>query len=110
MAGLKISVCDADGYAVFDLEGDVTFGEGSSALRAGIREMIREGRTRIILNFADVRYVDSSGIGELISGLTAVKREGGELKLVNVTDRLRHLLEITKLLGIFGLSEESAGA
>ena len=90
-----------------DLNGDVTFGEGNIMLREAIRRVIGKGRSKIHLNFKEVCYVDSSGIGELVSGYTAINRVGGELKLLNLSTRIKELLIICKLLPIFEIYEES---
>ncbi|MCO6509831.1 MAG: STAS domain-containing protein [Aridibacter famidurans] len=91
---------DADGI-VLDLSGDIIFGEANTVLRHGIRNRLKEGKTHITLNLQDVGYLDSSGIGELISALTAVNRERGNLVLLNPGARILRLLEISKLTEIF---------
>jgi anti-sigma B factor antagonist len=107
MAQLIIAERTMDGVTVLDLTGDITFGHGTEKLRSEIRHLLAEGKSRIWLNLEDVCYVDSSGIGELISGLTAVsRREDGQLKLMNPPDRLIKLLEISNLLGIFDIYYE----
>ena len=90
---------------VFDLSGDVTFGEGTTLLRTAIRRALGEGKREIFLNFADAGYLDSSGVGELVSGFTAVSREGGTLRLLNLSPRIYQLLTITKLSTIFDIEE-----
>jgi anti-sigma B factor antagonist len=89
-----------ENVTILDLNGDITFGEGSVELRKSIRRLLSEGKKNIHLNFQSVGYVDSSGIGELISTLTAINREGGELKLLNPSIRVKELLAICKLLSI----------
>lgn len=95
---------------ILDLNGDVTFGEENVMLRTEIRRLLGEERKRIFLNFAAVRFIDSSGVGELVSGFTAIKREEGQLKLLNLPPRVYELLEITKLLTIFDVSESDVEA
>ena len=95
-----------ENVTILDLNGDITFGEGSVELRKTIRRLLSEGKKNIHLNFQSVGYVDSSGIGELISTLTAINREGGELKLLNPSIRVKELLAICKLLSIFEICEE----
>jgi anti-sigma B factor antagonist len=95
-----------ENVTILDLNGDITFGEGSVELRKSIRRLLSEGKKNIHLNFQSVGYVDSSGIGELISTLTAINREGGELKLLNPSIRVKELLAICKLLSIFEICEE----
>jgi anti-sigma B factor antagonist len=110
MAKLNISERQAGDVTILDIEGDVTFGEGNVELRRAIRRLIGEGKKRILLNFSGVRYIDSSGIGELVSGLTAVNRENGQLKFANISQRIQELLVITKLLTVFDVFEEESDA
>ena len=111
MAELNINERQAGDVTVLDLSGKITIGEGSVALRAGIRRLLEEGKKRILLNLAGVSYVDSSGIGELVSSYTAIgKEDGGQLKLLNLTDRIQNLLVITKLLTVFDAYDNEAEA
>lgn len=105
MARLEISERQMSDVTIFDLSGDVTFGEGNLLLRAAIRKALSEGKKNIFLNFARVGYLDSSGVGELVSGFTAVSREDGKLKLLNLPPRIYQLLAITKLLTVFDVGE-----
>ncbi len=86
---------------VIDISGRITLGEGSATLREMIRDLLNKGQRKIILNLGDVSYIDSSGIGELVSGYTTVKNLGGELKLLNLTRKVHDLLQITKLYTVF---------
>lgn len=110
MARLIIYERQIHDVTIFDLSGDITFGEGNFALRNAIRRALSEGKKDFVLNFSDVCYVDSSGIGELISGLIAVDREGGRLRLTNLTQRVSELLTICKLLTVFEVCESEADA
>ena len=110
MAELNINERQAGDVTVLDLSGKITIGEGSVALRAGIRRLLEEGRKRILLNLAGVSYVDSSGIGELVSSYTAINKEGGQLKLLNLTQKIQDLLTITKLLTVFDVYDSEAEA
>jgi anti-sigma B factor antagonist len=101
MAELNISERQAGDVTILDLDGKITIGEGSVALRNAIRRLVGEGKKKILLNLAGVGYVDSSGIGELVSSFTAVNKEGGQLKLLNLTQKIQDLLAITKLLTVF---------
>jgi anti-sigma B factor antagonist len=92
---------DAGQITVVDLSGRITLGDGSALLRKTIRGLLDEQRRLILLNLADVDYIDSAGIGELVSGFTAVKNQSGELKLVHLTKKVRDLLQITKLFTVF---------
>jgi anti-sigma B factor antagonist len=96
--------------AVVDVAGRITLGEGSSALRDLLREMVGKGQKKILLNLGEVSYIDSSGIGELVSGFTTVTNSGGELKLLNLNKRVKDLLQITKLYTVFDVHEDEAGA
>jgi anti-sigma B factor antagonist len=93
-----------------DLSGRITLGEGSVILRDKIREMLGQGERKILLNLGDVTYIDSSGIGELVSAFTAVRKEGGELKLLNLTKKVHDLLQITKLYTVFDVKDDEAAA
>ena len=111
MAELNINERQAGDVTVLDMSGKITIGEGSVALRTAIRRLLEEGKKRILLNLAGVSYVDSSGIGELVSSYTAIgKEEGGQLKLLNLTQKIRDLLTITKLLTVFDVYENEAEA
>ena len=94
---MKSSSRQIDGVTVLDLSGRITLGEGSVILRDTIRDLIGRGQKRILLNLGDVSYIDSSGIGELVSAFTTVRNQGGELKLLNLTKKVHDLLQITKL-------------
>ena len=106
---LNISERQIDDTAFLNLSGDITFGEGSDIFRRTIRRLLSDGKTKIHLDLKEVVYVDSSGIGELVSGFTAVKRENGQLKLLNLSPRVRQLLTICKLLTIFDIDENEQG-
>jgi anti-sigma B factor antagonist len=96
--------------SVVDVAGRITLGEGSSALRDTLREMVTRNQKKILLNLGDVSYIDSSGIGELVSGFTTVANSGGTLKLLNLTKRVKDLLQITKLYTVFEVHEDEAAA
>jgi anti-sigma B factor antagonist len=98
MAELNISERRVGDLTILDMDGKITIGEGSVALRTAIRRLLEEGKKKILLNLARVGYIDSSGIGELVSSYTAINKESGELKLLNLTQKLQDLLTITKLL------------
>lgn len=101
MAELNISERQAGDVTILDLNGKITIGEGSVALRSAIRRLLGEGKKKILLNLGNVGYIDSSGIGELVSSFTTVNRENGQLKLLNLTQKVQDLLAITKLLTVF---------
>jgi anti-sigma B factor antagonist len=110
MAELDVKERQAGDVTILDLSGSVRIGEGSIALRDAIRELAGEGKKKLLLNLAGVSYVDSSGIGELIANYTTVSRQGGQLKLLNLTDRIQNLLVITKLLTVFDVYENESEA
>ena len=107
---MKATNRQVDGVAVVDMSGRITLGEGSVVLRDSIRDLIGKGNKKILLNLGDVTYIDSSGIGELVSAFTAVRREGGELKLLNLTKKVHDLLQITKLYTVFDIKDDEATA
>ncbi len=92
---------DAGQVTVVDLSGRIVLGDGSALLRKTIRALLNDQRKMILLNLADVDYIDSSGIGELVSGYTAVKNQSGELKLLHLTKKVHDILQITKLYTVF---------
>lgn len=99
---------DSGKVTVVDMSGKIALGDGSALLRTLIRELLEDNRTLILLNLADVNYIDSSGIGELVSAFTTVKGRGGEMKLLNLTKKVHDLLQITRLFTVFEVfSEES---
>jgi anti-sigma B factor antagonist len=107
---MKATNRQVEGVSVVDMSGRITLGEGSVVLRDTIRDLIGKGQKKILLNLGDVTYIDSSGIGELVSAFTAVRREGGELKLLNLTKKVHDLLQITKLYTVFDIKDDEAAA
>ncbi|HET6840267.1 MAG TPA: STAS domain-containing protein [Candidatus Angelobacter sp.] len=107
---MKASNRQIDGITIVDLSGRITLGEGSVVLRDTIRDLVSKGKTKILLNLADVTYIDSSGIGELVSAYTTLRNQGGELKLLSLTKKVHDLLQITKLYTVFDIKDEEAAA
>jgi anti-sigma B factor antagonist len=107
---MKIGTRQVDGVTILDLSGRITLGEGSVQLRDAVRDLLSKGQKHILLNLADVSYIDSSGIGELVSAFTTVRNQGGELKLLNLTKKVHDLLQITKLYTVFDVKEDEASA
>jgi anti-sigma B factor antagonist len=101
---------DSGKVTVVDLSGRIVLGDGSALLRKLIRELLEEKRTLILLNLADVNYIDSSGIGELVSAFTTVKGCGGDMKLLHLTKKVHDLLQITKLFTVFEVFTEESKA
>jgi anti-sigma B factor antagonist len=110
MAELDVKERQAGDVTILDMRGEVRIGEGSIALRDAIRNLTAEGKKKLLLNLAGVSYIDSSGIGELIANYTTVTRQGGQLKLLKLTDRVQNLLVITKLLTVFDAYDDEAEA
>ena len=110
MAELDVSERQAGDVTILDLTGEVRLGDSSVALRDSVRKLADGGKNKVLLNLAGVKYIDSSGIGELIANYTTVSRQGGQLKLLNLTDRIQNLLVITKLLTVFDSYDDEAEA
>ena len=107
---MKASSRQVDGITVVDLSGRITLGEGSVVLRDTVRDLLAKGEKRLLLNLGEVTYIDSSGIGELVSAFTTVRNQGGELKLLNLTKKVHDLLQITKLYTVFDVKEDETAA
>src|ERR1041384_7779208 len=90
-----------DDVVILDLSGRITIGEGTVVLRKQIQRLLAKGDRKFLLNLADVDYIDSSGLGELVTAFTTVRNNQGQLKLLNLTRRVQDLLQITKLLTVF---------
>src|SRR3989442_11184408 len=110
MAQLNINQRQAGDVTILDLDGEVRIGDSSTALRSSIRNLVGGGNKKILLNLKGVRYIDSSGIGELIANYTTVGRASGQLKLINLTEKVQDLLVITKLLTVFDVYESESEA
>jgi anti-sigma B factor antagonist len=107
---VKLTTHEEGGVTIVNASGRLTLGDGTSALRGRVRELVESGCRRIILNMADVTHIDSSGIGELIAAYTTVGAAGGEMKLLNLAKRVHEVLNITKLCTIFEMFEDEASA
>ncbi len=107
---MKATIRQVDAVTVVDFSGRITLGEGCSQLRELIRNQLSKGNKHVLLNLADVTYIDSSGIGELVSAYTAVSNQGGQLKLLNLTKKVHDLLQITKLYTVFDVHDDEAKA
>ena len=107
---MKIKTRQVDGVTIVDCSGRITLGEGSITLRDTVRDLLAKGSKKILLNLGDVSYIDSSGIGELVSAFTTVKNQGGDLKLLNLTKKVHDLLQITKLYTVFDVKDDEATA
>ena len=96
------------GVTIVDLTGRIVLGDGSAELRDLVRDLARQGIRKILLNLRNVDYIDSSGLGELVCAFTSMRNQGGELKLLNLTKRVRSLLQITKLLTVFDVTDDES--
>ena len=103
---IKISTRQVEDVTVVDVSGRITLGEETSALRQAVRDLISQGKKKIVLNLAEVSYIDSSGVGELVAEYTAARNQGGELKLLNLTKKVHDLLQVTKLYTIFDIKDD----
>jgi anti-sigma B factor antagonist len=110
MAELDVKERQAGDVTILDLSGDVRIGEGAVSLRDSIRNLSDQGKKKVLLNLAGVKYMDSTGVGELIANYTTITRQGGQLKLLSLTDRIQNLLVITKLLTVFDAYDNEAEA
>ncbi|MBI4459437.1 MAG: STAS domain-containing protein [Acidobacteria bacterium] len=107
---IKATSRQVDGVTVVDISGRIILGEPTSTLREMLRDMAARGQKRILLNLGDVTYIDSSGLGTLVSGYTTLASQQGQLKLLNLTKRVHDLLQLTKLLTVFEVFDDEATA
>jgi anti-sigma B factor antagonist len=107
---MHLATRQVDGITILDLSGRITLGEGSVTLRDSVRDLLAKGSKNILLNMGNITYIDSSGIGELVSAFTSVRNAGGELKLLNLTRKVHDLLQITKLYTVFDIKDDEAAA
>jgi anti-sigma B factor antagonist len=107
---MKAVVRQIDTVTIVDVSGRITLGEGCTQLRELIRGQLGKGNKHVLLNLGDVTYIDSSGIGELVSAFTTVRNQGGDLKLLNLTKKVHDLLQITKLYTVFDVKDDEATA
>ena len=107
---MKIEMRSIGDVRILDCSGKITLGEGTMSIRNTVRDLLQGGAKKIILNLGDINYIDSSGVGELVSTYTTVVNGGGALKLLNMTKKLRDLLTITKLLTVFDVFDDEKAA
>ena len=107
---MNIEVRTIGKVKILDCSGKITLGEGTISIRKTVRDLLQSGSKNILLNLGDISYIDSSGIGELVSTFTTVTRAGGRLKLLNLTKKIQQLLAITKLLTVFDTFENEEAA
>ncbi len=107
---MRASIRQVEGVVIVDLSGRIKLGEGSSVLRDTVKDLLGKGQKNILLNLGDISYIDSSGIGELVSAFTSVRNQGGELKLLHLTKKITDLLQITKLYTVFDVKDDEVEA
>ncbi|HEX8710341.1 MAG TPA: STAS domain-containing protein [Terracidiphilus sp.] len=107
---LKIGTREIKDIVIIDLSGQITLGEASAALRAEVSDAVGHGMRKILVNLAEVSYIDSAGLGELTSAYTSVKNRDGALKLLNLTKRVHDLMQITKLYTVFDVYDDEKKA
>jgi anti-sigma B factor antagonist len=107
---MTTSTRQVGGVTVVDISGRIELGEESAALRDLVSELLNNGHKQILLNLGDVHYVDSTGLGTLVSAFTSVRKQGGELKLLNLTDKVTDLMQMTKLYTVFDVKNDEAVA
>jgi anti-sigma B factor antagonist len=107
---MKINSREIDGAVILDFHGRLVLGEDTVLLREQVRALIAKGQKKILLNLQDVPYIDSSGLGELVSAFTAARKEGGDLKLLNLAPKVHGLLQITKLYTVFEVYDDEEAA
>jgi anti-sigma B factor antagonist len=103
---LKITTREVDQVNILDLSGRIILGPELDVLREAVRTLLGQGKKKIILNLADVSYIDSSGVGELVRSYTSVRNQGGELKLLNLTQKVHDVLHVTKLYTVFDIRDD----
>jgi anti-sigma B factor antagonist len=107
---LKVKTREVSGVTVLDLSGKITLGDGALTLRDAVKSAMATGQKKILVNLADVHYIDSAGIGELVTAFTSVKNSGGSLKLLQLTKKVKDVLQITKLYTVFDVEDDEAAA
>ena len=107
---VKLTTRQVGDVTVIDATGRITLGEGASTFRDTVRDLATKGNKKLLVNLGDVSYIDSSGIGEMVSGFTTVTNHGGQLKLLGLSKRVKDLLQITKLYTVFEVFDDEAAA
>jgi anti-sigma B factor antagonist len=107
---MKIDIRTAGDVKILDCSGKITLGEGTMSIRSMVRDVLQGGTKKIVLNLGDISYIDSAGVGELVSTYTSVVNSGGKLKLLNLTSKIHQLLTMTKLLTVFDTYDNEKAA
>lgn len=103
---MTLTTREVSHVTIVDIVGRITLGDETGLLRDTIRKLVADGKKKIVLNLAAVDYIDSSGVGELVSGFTTVRNSGGELKLLNLTKKVQDVLHVTKLYTVFDVKDD----
>lgn len=107
---MTTSTRQVGGVTIVDISGRIVLGEESAALRDLVSDLLSKGQKKILFNLRDVTYIDSSGLGHLVSAFTSVRRQGGELKLLNLTNKVHDVMQITRLYTVFDIMDDEAAA
>jgi anti-sigma B factor antagonist len=107
---MTTSTRQVGGVTIVDISGRIVLGEESAALRELVCDLLGKGQKKILLNLGDVNYIDSSGLGSLVGSFTSVRKQGGELKLLNLTNKVHDVMQITKLYTVFDITDDEAAA
>jgi anti-sigma B factor antagonist len=110
MKNMTTSLRQVGVVTIADISGRIVLGEESAALRDLVRDLLSKGQKKILLNLAEVTYIDSTGLGALVSAFTSVKKQGGELKLLNLTNKVEGVMQLTKLFTIFDVMDDESVA
>jgi len=103
---MHINTREVEGVSILDIGGRITLGDETGTLRDAVRDLVSKGSKKIVLNLAEVNYIDSTGVGELVGSLMTVRNAGGELKLMNLTEKVKDVVHVTKLYTVFDIKED----
>ena len=103
---MRIITREVDGVTILDISGRITLGDETGMLRDTVRDLLSKGKKKIVLNLAEVNYIDSTGVGELVGSLMSVRNRGGDLKLMNLTQKVKDVVNVTKLYTVFDIKED----
>jgi len=107
---MKLSTRQADGVTVFDISGRVVLGEDTALLRNSVRELLAQGKKKILVNMGEATHIDSSGLGELVTSCVSVRKAGGDMKLLKLTKKVHDVLQVTKLYTVFDIYDDEGKA
>ena len=107
---MTTSIREVGGVTIVDISGRIVLGEESAALRNLVGDLLNKGHKKILFNLGDVDYIDSSGLGHLVSAFSSVQKQGGELKLLNLTKKVQDVMQITRLYTVFDIMDDEAAA